>query len=88
MITNDNYPENGAMDVGEGKSAEAIDLVDKGSDNEKDQVEHEVHSLFGKKRKLNSPVWKHAEKNDNFSEVEYCALPQLRFGLRFRFRCW
>ena len=37
------------MDVGEGKSADAIDLVDKGSDNEKDQVEHDVHSLFGKK---------------------------------------
>ena len=37
------------MDVEEGKSADAIDLVDKGSDNEEDQVEHEVHSLFGKK---------------------------------------
>ena len=37
------------MDVGEEKTAEAIDLVDVGSDNEEDQVEHEVHSLFEKK---------------------------------------
>ena len=24
---------------------------------------------------------------EDFSDLEYCALPKLRFGLRFRFRC-
>ena len=76
------------MDDGEGKSADAIDLVDIVSDNEEDQVEHEVHSLFGKKRKLNSLVWKHAEKIDNFSELEYCALPQLIFRLKVQVKVY
>ena len=31
-------------------------------------------------------IEKEKQGKENFSDVDYCALPQLRFGLRFGFR--